>query len=137
MSSHQHLYLSKHLVPLLFNDLFNSLEIQYILILVTCRYAPGLETLLLHSHTPRFFFPNVTQEAHLFATVCCGQRGRVAASHVDAAAIVTRLSRCPRDLLGLERSEVGAPMHVASRTAVVGSVHPKVIQNLIITYNYS
>jgi hypothetical protein len=82
--------------------------------MVTCSYSPGLETLLLHGHSVGSLFPDVTQEAHLCATIGRSQSGRVAAFHVDAAAIVTWLPRCPRNLLGLERSEVGAPVHVAS-----------------------
>jgi hypothetical protein len=69
---------------------------------------------LLHSHTLSSLFPDVTQEAHRLAAVSRGQSGSVADFHVDAAAIVTGLPRCPRDLLGLERFKVGAPVHVAS-----------------------
>jgi hypothetical protein len=71
---------------------------------------------------PFFLTSHRKQEAHWCATVSRGQSGRVAVFHVSAAAIVTRFTRCPQDLLELERSEVGAPVHVTSGTAVVGAI---------------
>jgi hypothetical protein len=101
------------------------------MILSTLSYAPGLETLLLHGHSVGSLFPDVTQEAHRLATVSRGQSRRVAVFHVYAAAFITGLPRCPSDLLGLKRSKVGAPVHVANGTAVVSAVNPKIVQNPI------
>ena len=101
---------------------------------LTRSHAPSLETFLLHGHSLCSLFPDVTEEAHRRATVGSGKSGSVAAFHVNTAAFITGLPRCPCDLFGLERSEVEAPMHVSRGAAVVRAIHPKIIQKPLITY---
>jgi len=97
----------------------------------TLSYTPGLKTLLLHGHSLGSLLPDVAEEAHLRATVGCSQSGSVVTFHVDAAAIFSGLPRCPRDFLGLKRSEIGAPVHVPRGASIVRAVHPKIVQNTI------
>jgi hypothetical protein len=96
---------------------------------LTKRYSPSLETFLLHCLSCVPSLSNIAQETHLHAAVGCGQGRRVAAFHVNAAAVVTWFTCSPSDFFRLERLVVGTPVHVSRRAAIVSAVQPKIARD--------